>query len=73
MLPSVMPIRLLPLETTIAWTSGPLVVAPFIATIVLPMLRRIGACRCRRHYRRELPLTVQLISVTVVGSLPVGT
>ena len=66
-LPSVLPIRLWPREVKVPKTSGPLVVAVFPATMVLPMVDRAADVLYRPPplSPAELPLTVQLVSVVV--------
>ena len=63
-LPSVSPIRLLPLEAKVPRASGPLVLAVFTATRVLP---RVAVPTLYRPppLLAELPLMVQLVSVMV--------
>ena len=65
-LPSVSPIRLLPSEAKVPLASGPLVVAVFPATIVLPSVMVVSESLARPPpLSAELPLTVQLVSVVV--------
>ena len=66
-LPSVSPIRLLPWEAKVPNASGPLVVAVFPATMVLPSGHRAVTSLSRPPplLAAELPLTVQLVSVVV--------
>ena len=63
-LPSVLPIRLWPREAKVPNASGPLVVAVFPATMVLPRVTvPLALYKPPPSPSAELPLTVQLVSV----------
>ena len=71
-LPSVSPIRLLPWEATVPKASGPLVLAVFPATMVLPSVTVLPDVMSRPPplSPQELPLMVQSVNVSTLLELP---
>ena len=68
--PSVLPTRLLPLETMVPKASGPLVPAVFFATMVLPRVTvPLALSRPPPERVAVLPLMVQLMSVVAEAEL----
>ena len=65
-LPSISPIRLVPCEVKVPRASGPLVVAVFPATIVLPMVRVVpGSLAMPPPEEALLPVIVSSTAVSV--------